>query len=56
MNLENIYEQVAMTCGVTVEEVKSEILKAMKMSKIKGENVDDFIMNLFIYGLSRGLF
>lgn len=34
--------------GVTVEEVKSEILKAMETSKIKGENIDDFVMKLWI--------
>lgn len=49
MNFEHIYENVAIHYGVTVEEVKSEILKAMEMSKIKGKDVDEFITNLLIY-------
>ena len=57
MNFEHIYEMVAEHYGVTVEEVKRELLQAKNLSKIKAKNIDDFIFKIFVSGKENlGLF
>ena len=53
MNFENIYEKVASHYGVTVEEVKRELLQAKNLSKIKAKDVDDFVLKILSYGKER---
>jgi len=57
MNFEHIYEMVAEHYGVTVEEVKRELLRAKNLSKIKAKDIDDFIFKIFVSGKENlGLF
>ena len=57
MNLEYIYEKIATHYGVTVEEVKRDLLQAMDLSVIKAKDVDDFVLKILFYGKENlGLF
>ncbi|MBR5518585.1 MAG: hypothetical protein IKV86_06105 [Clostridia bacterium] len=57
MDFEHIYEKAASHYGVTVEEVKGDLLQAMKISKIKEKDIDDFILKILFYGKENlGLF
>ena len=50
MNLEYIYVKIATHYGVTVEEVKRDLLQAMDLSVIKAKDVDDFVLKILFYG------
>lgn len=44
--MEKLYKKVAEQHGVTVEEVKRDMTKAMKLSNTGIDNLDEFVLTL----------